>query len=97
MLVPSACDDTADHSNKTLRIRRAIDHELRQRLGCIQEDILLLGTPRRDVYPLQTEACIKLVSMRCGGDHDDSLSGCEPVTREMTHSIEQVRILLINL
>jgi hypothetical protein len=97
MLTPRACYDTADHSDKTLRIRRAVDHELRQRLGRIQEDILLLGTRSRDIHPLHAEACVKLISMRRGGNHDGSFSGCEPFTCEMAQSIEQVRLLLINL
>src|SRR5262245_9725499 len=54
-------DEAPDHVDKMPRIWPAIDHAPRQRLGRIHRDVLPLLARAREVYPVGSETCFKMV------------------------------------
>src|SRR5258708_19451805 len=82
---------------KSGRIRKTIDHELRQYLAGIQRDVEALSDHPRNIQAMERESLEQLLPVRLGAANDDGTPGFETCADQTSKPLQLSSIVPLQL
>ena len=94
---PAAIHETAHEASKTLSIGHAVDHELGQRFGGIQDQVLLRRRQSLNIEPVCCEAFFEACTMFRRGHDKRRFTGPQTAADKVADGINQEYVGIVEL